>query len=36
VLTGNSVAENRFCDFDEPISQEEIAIVKKCVEAITK
>ncbi|MBE7043059.1 MAG: DUF4886 domain-containing protein [Ruminococcaceae bacterium] len=31
VLTGNSVTENSFSDFDEPISAEEIAIAKKCV-----
>ena len=33
VLTGKSVADNKFCDFDEPISDEEIAIVKKCVDS---
>ncbi len=36
VLTGSSVADNAFCDFDEAISEEEIAIAKKCVEAITR
>lgn len=33
VLTGRSVKDNSFCDFDEPISAEEIAIVKECVDA---
>lgn len=36
VLTGRSVLDNTFCDFDEAISEEERAIAKKCVEAITK
>ena len=30
-LTGNDVFENAFCDFDEEVSAEEIAIAKKCV-----
>lgn len=30
-LTGNDVTNNSFCDFDAPISEEEIAIVKQCV-----
>ncbi|MBQ7829143.1 MAG: DUF4886 domain-containing protein [Clostridia bacterium] len=33
MLTGKSVADNKFCDFDEPISDEEIAIVKRCVDS---
>jgi hypothetical protein len=31
MLTGNDITENTFSDFDEEISEEEIAIVKKCV-----
>ncbi len=31
VLTGKGVAENTFCDFDEAVSDKEIAITKKCV-----
>ena len=30
-LTGNDVFDNAFCDFDEEVSAEEIAITKKCV-----
>lgn len=30
-LTGNDVLENTFCDFDEEVSAEQIAIAKKCV-----
>ena len=33
VLTGRSVKDNSFCDFDEPISAEEIAIAKECVDS---
>lgn len=33
-LTGNNVAENTFADPDEPISDEEYKIAKKCVEAL--
>lgn len=36
VLCGSSVVDNGFCDFDEAVSEEEIAIVKKCVEEIIK
>jgi len=32
MLTGNSVADNTFCDFDEPVSQEEMALAKACVD----
>lgn len=31
ILTKKSVTDNAFCDFDVEISQEEIAIAKKCV-----
>ena len=34
VLTGNNIKNNTFCDFDEDVSQEQIQIVKKCVEKI--
>lgn len=33
LLTGNSVMENTFRDFDEPISEDEIRIAKETVEA---
>ncbi len=33
MLTGKSVMENTFCDFDEPISEEEIRIAKETVES---
>ena len=33
MLTGRSVENNSFCDFDEPISAEEIAIAKRCVDS---
>ena len=33
-LTGNDIWENTFCDFDEPISSEEVELIKKCVSAI--
>ena len=36
VLTGNSIADNGFCDFDEEVSDEEIKIAKMCVEKICK
>lgn len=32
VLTGNTVSDNAFTDSDEPISPEEYAIAKKCVD----
>lgn len=32
VLTGRSVADNTFSDFDEEVSEAEVAIAKKCVE----
>jgi len=32
VLTGNSVLNNSFCDFDEPVSERDIKIIKTCVE----
>ena len=33
MLTGKSVAENCFHDLDVPATEEEIAIVKECVES---
>ena len=36
VLTGNSVEQNKFRDFDETVSEEQIAIAKRCVETIAK
>ena len=33
-LTGNDVLENTFCNFDEEISAEHIAIAKKCVQEV--
>jgi len=36
ILSGNDVANNTFCDFDEPVSEEEIATVKKCVTETVK
>ena len=35
ILTGNGVAENTFTDFDEEVSDEQIAIAKKCVLEVT-
>ena len=35
-LTGNSVAENTFADFDEPVSPEEMALAKACVAEVTE
>ena len=35
-LTGRSVVDNTFSDFDEYISPEDIQTIKRCVEAITK
>ncbi len=34
ILSGNDVKNNTFCDFDEEISEKEIAIAKKCVAEI--
>lgn len=34
ILTGNDVANNPFHDFDEEVTDEQIAIVKKCVAAV--
>lgn len=36
VLTGKSVEQNSFRDFDEPVSEGEIAIAKTCVERVAK
>ena len=30
-LTGNDIAQNTFCDFDEKVTAEQIAVAKKCV-----
>ena len=35
MLTGNSVAENAFCDFDEPVTPEQIHTAKACVDAFS-
>lgn len=35
MLTGKSVADNTFCDFDEPVTAEEVALAKACVDAYT-
>ncbi len=32
-LTGRPVADNGFADFDEPISEEHIALIKETVDA---
>ena len=32
MLTGNSVEDDTFCDFDEPVMQEQIRIAKTCVD----
>ena len=34
VLTGKSVLTNEFCDFDEPISDGDIKIIKNTVESM--
>lgn len=34
-LTGNDVEENTFCDFDEDVTAEQIAIAKQCVMRVT-
>jgi len=31
MLTGNSIKDNTFCDFDEEVTKDEISIAKKCV-----
>ena len=33
MLTGKSVADNKFCDLDIPASEEEMAIAKECVDS---
>ena len=35
MLTGNAVAENTYADFDEPVTEDEIKIVKSCVGSFT-
>ena len=34
MLTGKPVADNTFCDFDEPVSDEEIRIIKAYVDSV--
>ena len=34
LLDGKDIWENTFCDFDEPISPEEVEQIKKCVSQI--
>ena len=34
MLTGKTVADNAFCSLDEPATEEEIAIAKRCVDAM--
>jgi len=33
MLTGNSVTANAFCDFDEPVTEEQVRTAKACVDA---
>ena len=33
-LTGNSISQNTFSDFDVPITEKEIEIAKRCVEQL--
>lgn len=35
-LTGNDVLENPFCDLDEEVTSEQIAIAKKCVQEVSE
>lgn len=35
-LTGNDVFDNAFCDFDEEVPAEQIAIAKKCVQEVAE
>ena len=35
-LTGNDVFDNAFCNFDEEVPTEQIAIAKKCVQEVAK
>ena len=34
IITENQVSENRFCDFDEPISAEKIQMIKEAVDSL--
>ncbi len=34
VLSGNDINNNSFCDFDEQVTDEEVAIVKKCINEV--
>ena len=31
IITENQVLENQFCDFDEPISEEDLLLIKETV-----
>lgn len=33
-LTGNDISDNSFCDFDEPVTAGDMALIKKCVAQI--
>ena len=35
MLTGKSISDNSFCDFDVAVSDGEIETAKKCVDAFT-
>ena len=35
MLTGNRVADNTFCDFDEPVTEEQIRTAKACVDSFS-
>lgn len=35
-FTGNDIVDNKFCDFDEDINENEIEIIKKCVTKVCK
>lgn len=34
MITGNDITDNTFSDFDEPVTDEEVAIIKKCVKEL--
>lgn len=36
MLTGVDIEDNSFCDFDVPITEEEVAIAKKCAKALAQ
>jgi len=35
-LSGKDITDNSFCNFDESVSEEEVAIIKKCVKELVK